>query len=797
MTTGASDYVPANLLGTLYAPVMVSGTPAVVELRAAWPTLSVECKEMVREFHGWGRGESWGNTTWRPTTWGNTSYAGRERFKYGSPGGDFWVWWITDPFVVGADPVQIDPDDYDHPDNPYNQDEPIPIPDSAYFYDKYYQLALDTYTDHGWYDFSDTDYGEWFPLRDYYADYDDETEGDQPFPGGDYDYGGDDRWDVYIGFVGENTGGVTFLDNAFPLTPWNVFSAYCAMPRNVYVDRPDAPFNDPETCFHEYMHVTQFMYDALEVSPTPQTRWYLEATAMWAEMLRWPEPITYGYLRDSLGRWTSYLGGSSVTLGGGADLQPYSENIINFFFEDWSSRDWVAPDWIAPPTDPGYTGDPYTINNGIVREMWRSTAGPGDPFFTEDATTNRTTYEAFDYVIQTHNPGARYMTDRNYPAWESAYNTFAGWNWFLGTQDDGNHYRYGSFCTADHAQIILPFMTGGYPIDPHYYAPETRLMNFYGHAYLDFADLNTDPVVGSWDAAVCGFYGDPLADADTKYWNGGAYFTSNGGGSWGNAGGTQGQLEPSFDVDNYSLIRVDNPSQFNNIAYMMTNTAEIGTDLNYYVFFEEAEESVPAVANVSVVRPQMNPDYLEVIVGTNEDLFGVPKITHDMDYNSADDEYGYTIMNGNGSNNRSFAGTYVMPIGASGSGTLDYEMSDLNGNMTTGQLSLDLGYITGTGGVVGDDPAFIRVPSGAVTKPVHVSIVPLDGFIESPGENNTTLKNGVTSLNAGDRANSLGETEVFGTAYDFGPTWARLNDDVYVTLNYGDSNVVREDYLSV
>ena len=46
MTSGASKYVPGSLLGVQYGPVRTSGTPAVVELRAAWPYLSSDCKAM-------------------------------------------------------------------------------------------------------------------------------------------------------------------------------------------------------------------------------------------------------------------------------------------------------------------------------------------------------------------------------------------------------------------------------------------------------------------------------------------------------------------------------------------------------------------------------------------------------------------------------------------------------------------------------------------------------------------------------------------------------------------------------
>lgn len=790
ITTGASKYVPGNLLGTQYSPVRTSGTPAVVEIRAAWPYLSADCKAMVADFHGWGVGETWGNTTWRPTPWGNTSYGGFQTGTYtgsdSEPPSVFLIHWAT------AGEQQPNVDDYDDPGNPHNQD-PEPVPDMAYFSDVYYNHGYDTYLAHGWYDFSAApEYEDWFPLRDYYADYDPDTEGDQPFPGGDYDYGGDDFWDVYLGDLGTGIGGVTYIDNAFPLTPWYAYSAYCCEPNGDY-DQDwdwDNSFNLPEASVHEFNHVTQFMYDALEASPTTSTRWYLEATAMWSEMLNWPDPRPYGYLRDVIQRWGTYLTGSVVTLGGSND-GGYIENIINFFLEDWSSRDWIAPDWTPPPADPGFNGEPYAIDNNIVREMWRATSGPGDPFFTGDETINRDTYEALDFVISTYHPAGKYRTDITWPAWAEAYYAFSSWNWFLGNQDDGR-YRYGAHCPVDHSALAGNFLSGNYPVED---AGTTKPMDFFSHAYISYADLSSDAVVATWDTAVASFYGNPDVDDGTKRWMGGLYATTDNGSNWGNLSGTQGLIEPTFDVADFSIIQIDDPSQYDALSYLLVNVAEEGEDTFGFLNFKEVTETTPPIANVSVVRPQINPDYLEIIVGSDEDLFGVPKVVYDIDYagTETDDEYGVVVMAGNDANNRSFVGTYVMPIGSSGTGTLDYGVADVNGNITTGVLSLDLGFVSSAGGVVGSDPAFVRVPSGAISDPVHVSIVPLEGFVKSDVKSGFTLD--ASASNNGSKIAS--DNEVFGMAYDFGPYWADLNDEVYITLNYADLDVTREDYLSV
>ncbi len=789
-TTGAKKYVPASYLGIQYGPEMTSGTPAVIEIRAAWPYLSADCKEMVAEFHGWGVGETWGHTTWRPTYWGNTSYAGFQTATYSGPDSVFLIHWAT------AGEQQPNSQDYNSTENPHNQD-PEPVPDMAYFSDVYYNVGYDTYMDHGWYDFSaQPDYEDWFPLRDYYADVDGDPDTEDPFPGGDYDYGGSDKWDVYIGQLGAGVGGVTYIDNAFPLTPWYAYSAYCLMPNGNYTDDWDwdNSFNLPEASVHEWMHATEYMYDALESSPTIETRWYLEASAMWGEMLTWPDPHPYTYTRDPIGRWDAYLNSSVVTLGGTGDEGGYRENIINFFFEDWSSRDWVAPDWTPPPTDPGFTGEPYAVNNSIVREMWKAASGPGDTFFDADGsddTTDRNTYEAFDFILQRYNPGGKFRNDIPWPAWTDAYYVFSSWNWFVGAQHDGR-YRYGAYCPADHSALTGNFTAGTYPVED---VGSARPMDFFSHAYVYYGDLSTDATVATWDKAVAAYYSRPDVDEETKYWMGGVYATTDGGSNWGNFAGTQGIIEPTFDVADYSIIQIDDPSQYDALSYLLVNYAEEGEDTFGFLVFKEVTETTPPVPSVSVIRPEINPDYLEILVGTDEDLFGVPKVVYDIDYadSETDDEYGVVTMYGNDANNRSFTGTYVMPIGSSGSGTLDYGVSDVNGNITTGQLNLDLGFVTGAGGVVGDDPAFVRIPSGAVTDPVHVSIVPLEGFVKSETSTDSSLN--VTDTK--DATNNLSENEVFGMAYDFGPYWADLKEEVYITLNYADHNVTREDYLSV
>ncbi|HUU56159.1 MAG TPA: hypothetical protein VMW93_02350, partial [bacterium] len=90
-----------------------------------------------------------------------------------------------------------------------------------------------------------------------------------------WDYGGNDRWDVYLGAFSQGVLGMTTSDPfEFPETYRNDRTPYF-MDRSKY-DGPTGQYPERVTVAHELNHGCQYMYDAVESSSSATPRWYFE-----------------------------------------------------------------------------------------------------------------------------------------------------------------------------------------------------------------------------------------------------------------------------------------------------------------------------------------------------------------------------------------------------------------------------------------------------------------------------------------------------------------------------------------
>jgi hypothetical protein len=583
-----------------------------------------------------------------------------------------------------------------------------------------------------WYYHPDPEDQKYFPLKDRYEELDWPAEGN--------DFGGDDRWDAYCGQLSGGVGGVAFADQPFPYTERDDYSGYMNF-RNTYDPGPGGSFGEPVITAHEYMHVTQFMIDVT----TPS--WYLEASAMWAEDTVYPNAA------DPRGRMSSYLANTLRSINNTGD-GGYIACAINFFFRDYCWRYWRLPEWREIE---GYL---------TPREIWRALA-KGDQWYTNNPSVNRGDFDGFDFIISYYHVGKNYVEGRAFP---DTFNTWNEWNWFTGPRDDEKHYRW------DYGGVGLQnqWGPGEYPII-NFEPSGAYLMNCWANGYYFFTGLP------NWPAAVFKFEGDPDNPDQSKDWGGMVFVTKNGT-TWTNLAGKQGESSRMCSPFDKGIIQIRNPGQYEAVVMIINNTAPMGNGLGFKYSVYSTDDTTSPTVKGAIARPQANPDFVELLIGSDEDLFGAPEA--EVYFTPVRGEARADAVEMSGSD-KAFIGSFVMDIGENGSGRFDWKCADTAGNIITGYKNFGAGYLSLGGGTVGSEGAVLKVPGGATGKATLFTIV--------PGEGSATATSAAASL--ADTDGSAFET--VGRPYEFGPNWARLAKPVQVTLSYDGLGVAREDYLSV
>jgi len=715
--TAYEDEVPAAYRGEWYAPQeWTCGTPVAVELWQRWPEMDPAVKRRLQEVCGLGESQLDLFALYRRCSWGDSRYGGVKVYTYDTPEGNFRVHYVLEGTSALEDPS----------DKNNNG-----IPDHAENIGADLERAFAQFSKDKWYYIPDPEDQQYFPLKDRYEALEWPAEGN--------DYGGNDRWDAYLGRLSGGVGGIAFGDQAFPYTYRDDFSGYMNL-RNIYRTPAQSTFNEPVISAHEFMHVSQFQIDI----GTPS--WYLEATAMWSE------DTVYPNAPDPNGRMSSYLGNTLRSIDNTGD-GGYIACAINFFLRDWCWRLWRAPEW-------------REVEGWLTpREVWRAGA-KGDPWYTNDPRVNRGDFDAIDYVIRYHHRGRSYVPDR---AFVAAYELFTTWNWFTGARDDDKHYRW------DYSPVGLQnqWGQGEYPI-VNFEPTEAYRMNYRGHGFYYFTGLP------AWEAAIFTFEGDPTNLEQSKDW-GGYVMVSKNGTTWTDLQGRTGLASYMCSPADKGIIQVRSPGQYQALVMSLNNTAEAGSALKFNYSVIPTSDTTPPAISVAAVRPQANPDYVEFLLGADEDIFGAPEAEIFFQPNRGEERAAAVSMSGT---ERSFIGTFIMELGENGSGQLVWRAADEAGNIVDGEKNFSAGFLAAGGGTVGGEPAALKVAAGTVAGPTLFSIV--------PGEARAPAANAAAAL-PGSGASTV---ETVGVAYDVGPTWGRLAKPVEIALSY-EGLEVREDYLSV
>ncbi len=288
----------------------------------------------------------------------------------------------------------------------------------------------------------------------------------------------------------------------------------------------------------------------------------------------------------------------------------------------------------------------------------------------------------------------------------------------------------------------------------------------------------------NWPAVLIYFEGDEDNDPNSKDWGGAVLATKNGS-TWTDLTGKAGQATIMFTPDDKGIIQIRNPGQYQAIVTIFSNVANVGEDLPFeYSFMSTDDLRAPAVgAGVAIL--QANPDYIELLIGTDEELFGTPEAEVYFTPDSGEKRAELVEMAA-ASGNKNFSGTFVLNVGDTGTGRMKWKLADKAGNYVSGRKNFSAGFLASGGGTIGDGKASLRVPSGTLGKSTLFLITPRGGYEESTVAATASLPDGESRA-----------VETVGPAYDYAPSWARLVKPAEITLSYDGLTVNREDYLSV
>ena len=730
------ERVPARYHAEYYAEDPVSGTPVYLELMARWPHMRSAVKNEIMDVCGcdpFAPTPSDGGTRYRylPGFLVYANYGGFTVYHYDTKqatekGENFRIHWVQE----GPNAI-VDKSDVN--------ENGVPDIIEKYGYDAEY--AWQAWWDHKWFKppAGQTHEEAYLPLKDYYPGI--------PYPPDEeWDYGGNDRWDVYLG---QFTGGVIGMTTGDPFE----FDETFRDDRTPYFmeQRTYDPVNEKVTVSHELSHGVQYMFDVVESSPTAVPRWYFEATSTYGQEEVYPgDP-------GAIGRANMFLGNTLQPLDAPGD-NGYSAVIINYFLVDWAERYWKAPEWV-PRED-----------RWFPRDVWRALA-KGDEWYTDDPTVNRESKEAMGYLIQLHRPNYQYLDGRIF---KDTFEYWTTWNWLTGDRDDGRHYKYGSRFTT-----ITPqnnWSGGELPI-VKYRPTEAYYMNHLGHGFYRF---NNPP---SWPFALVTFAGDDSNPPDSKDWGGSIYVTKNGS-TWTNLKGEAGQPTPMFTPEDKGIIQITNPGQYQAIVAIFTNVSFDGDSLPFEYSYIQANDTRAPGVTPGVGITQANPDYIEILVGADEELFGKAEAEIFFTSNSGKKRAEFVPVTA-AAGNKNFKGKFILDMGDKGDGTLKWRAADLGGNIVSGRKNFSAGFLAASGGTVGNETASLKLPPATVKSPTLFLIAP-------KGERKATA-NAAAAVGFGEKPT----VETVGPAYEFNPGWARLAKPVEVALSYEGLPVTREDYLSV
>jgi len=743
----ARAYVPAQYLGEAFSPVRISGTPLMTELRFNWNKLSAQQKELIRQatgIIGWSSKNS--NSINYRFDW-DGAYA-----YYDSPEGNVRVHYETTGLhAVTLAVAQNYANWYEESFARHMGNGAPPASMGAEMERDDTPLAGQYIND-----------GGLVPLRDAYN-----TTGQTPdsyYPeGSDFGFGpggtpqGDNRMDVYVRTLDASTGGYTQYEYIDPETTRYAYGFFFCQPV------PPHFGYDLPTALHEGDHAMfQGFYDVLDES------WYKEATSSWAEDELWNHPDGYSMSMCSLYLSKPWFPLDYYTTGGGTD-NGYRCAIWNFFITDYGKA--VAT--------PGSVAAQGLYNFWMVRRVWEAMAN-GDYWYSKEDTVNRNAFQGMDFAFDYYDePMNDYVAQ--YAMLQKWFGTFAMWNWYTGSRADQSHYRWGSLW----APVTITKNYDTYPVDENPFGTGTGILQKPDHLSANYFTFSSIPA--SFSGLTIKFVnaeGNPESGIDWKGW----LFTPSGGG-W-----TATEMHTPKD----GIIRINFsgtvPTQ---LGICLADCAMSGADLEYTIMADNNTDNTPPNVTLGIARPSHNPQQFEVIVGSDQELFGAAVASGDFTYtgshtntdpNVYPDANTFTtaIPTTLGSSNRTAQGVYTLP-GSDGSGHVYIQVADTNGNIVYKDRTYSAAGLNSIGGDMTLGGCKLYVPQGALSESTWFTIV-ADPDLAQRANRQVTKLQGVASATTG--------AQFYGDAYIIEPGWAKLNKNMTLALSYADFGV-DESHIAV
>jgi hypothetical protein len=686
---------------------------------------------------------------------------------------NFRIWWTTAGQHQITDPVDDDGDD---------------VPDRLETLGDYLEYCLDSLVGDGWDE----------PLRD----------GDW-YPSG-YDYGGDERIDVYI---------------------QNVDVAYGA---DYYFTAPELTYDDTvEDDAATYIGFTREPFDDIGIIRTAVAEAvarsvfygidYDESSHFVAKSATWVAEQLYPNVNDyQEGSVTNYLIHPDEAMT--SDTSP----LFAMYLDSLARQNDTLGQLV---TDGGYSD--------VIQLLW---LGYAKRTAAEDLNFNEFIHELWVDAF-----GGPY--DPVTTGLGAAYTEYARWNWFTnlrsaqrGGNGDNNfgYYYYDDDNPAEGDDAVAyPEVNYNDPVDTREwtgadiasgiqvdfvadYNPPDGLGAVYIHA-VDLGSL--DDVVFAYKA-----YTDN-ADA-TKYWDGLYVLMDDEDTVHSSQTDDPSQMAMAAFADK-GIIRVSDASTYDNIAFIPHLIVDEGDNLGFqYRLWQDSSgdttppsfEPADGGALCLAQAPGFN-THFEFIATPNEYLFCCPR--YDIDFTDEDGELHRFTVNGNQQGDVSFdewddglavyTAQWVLPTGFYGTADVSVTAADLVGNVTEMNYSgfLATADIDEDGGAVGrEDNAVLEIPADAYTGGRVTVLMRPDvsgGLLESRALRNAPASGGHASAPALSRAVSrrpgapaLGETaetgrlglHVVGRAYDLSGSGV-LTGSATLRLVYSDRGVDNEDLLGL
>jgi len=750
----------------------------------------------------------------------------QDTHHWDTPEGNFRMWWAG----VGPHALWYDEDD-DHNG----------VPDIVELVAEGLEHSLILFIDEDWlsFDYPVTD-GTWYPEGADYGYWEGDTQEDW------------ERFDAYFRSMGEDGmgGGVMAYcqyDYYYEETPEDDASFHMAFRNSV---DPDSVTDEEKTvAAHELHHGVQGGIDV--DSPSH----HKEKTSVWSEERAYPLANDY-----QTGRIRAFMLTPHIGLTREEGLSWYNGTIWNHYIE---SLFYQNPDLFE-----------YMLNTEEQRDaitmIWEN---------YEQRTAEGTEYDfndGYDQLFRNAYPDMEFEDDMGGLAY--AFGQFVEWNWFTGQRSaarGGNSANnHGYYYIDDNNTTGHTYSNSGFTIDfpaegsavaydlVNDIAPDgTR--EFTGAQVVSGVevDMNNEDlnVIGCPDGLasvymhvvqlgpipadmVYAFKGHPSNEDDSKYW-GGAYILMQNDAQQHPNQTAGGELTTKMNIfGDKGIIRVNNASQYHEIAFVPYARRDVGSNLQFLVRINAVDSSDrdgPSFksADGGALQISMVPgltSHIEFTATPNERLFCCPR--YDVHFTEVDDEGNpledqthYWELSGFQNGDDTFrtwddgptiyTAFWTLPD-YDGIADLDVTASDLGGNIGTDSFDgiLSQAEIGDDGGVVGlTAPATLEVPADAVDPGTRVLVMgrpdvsggqlearalssaPTDAKVmASPAALGRELA-GSVSAGAGSSASApeTGELGLHVVGYAYEVTGDRpLKGVTTLRLSYDGSQVPSEDKLA-